>query len=74
MQKFPSRTLLATLVLAASLVYLRAEDSQKKDNCPAGAAKTDCKMLKGIVHLNDNDVRIARKGGGVVFIDPTTGP
>ena len=74
MQKIMSHSLLATLVLAASLVSLRAEDGQKKEGCPAVAGKTDCKLLKGIVHLNDNDLRFARKGGGVVFIDPTTGP
>ena len=74
MQKIMSRSLLAALALAASLVSLQAEDGPKKEGCPAVAAKTDCKLLKGVVHLKDDDVRFARKGGGVVFIDPTTGP
>ncbi len=47
MQKIMSRSLLATLVLAASLVSRQAEDGQKKDGCPAVAAKADCKLLKG---------------------------
>jgi L-ascorbate metabolism protein UlaG (beta-lactamase superfamily) len=32
------------------------------------------KLLKGVVHLNDDDVRFARKGGGLVLVDPTSGP
>ena len=74
MQKIMSRSLLAALALAASAVSLQAEDGPKKEGCSAVAAKTDCKLLKGVVHLKDDDVRFARKGGGVVFIDPTTGP
>lgn len=74
MQKTVTCSLLATLVLAASLVSARAGDSEKKDACPTAGAKTHCKLLKGVVHLRDNDIRFSRKGGGVVFVDPTTGP
>jgi L-ascorbate metabolism protein UlaG (beta-lactamase superfamily) len=69
-----TRSLLAALVLAAGFVSARAGDTEKKDACMSAGAKADCKMLKGVVHLNDNDIRFSRKGGGVVFVDPTTGP
>jgi L-ascorbate metabolism protein UlaG (beta-lactamase superfamily) len=68
------RSLLATLVLAASFVSAQAGDTGKKDGCPSACAKTNCKLLKGVVHLRDNDIRFARKGGGVVFVDPMAGP
>ena len=74
MQKNMTRSLLAALVLAAGLVSAQAGDSEKKDACPSAGAKADGKLLKGIVHLRDDDIRFARKGGGVVFVDPTTGP
>jgi len=32
------------------------------------------KMLKGIIHFSDNDVRFATKDQGVIFIDPVSGP
>ena len=32
------------------------------------------KVLKGVVHLGDNDIRFHTKNGIVVFIDPITGP
>ena len=74
MQKTMTRSLLAALLLAAGLVSARAGDSEKKDGCPPAGAKVDCKLLKGVVHLRDNDIRFVRKGGGVVFVDPTAGP
>ena len=74
MHQIITRSLLTTLVLAASLVSAQAGDDPKKESCPSAATKTDCKLLKGIVHLNDDDIRFGRKGGGVVFVDPTSGP
>lgn len=75
MQKIMTHSLLVALVLAAGVVSVRAGDGEKKEACASAAgAKTDCKLLKGIVHLRDNDIRFARKGGGVVFVDPTAGP
>jgi L-ascorbate metabolism protein UlaG (beta-lactamase superfamily) len=69
-----TRLLLAALVLTAGLVSVRAADGEPKAaGAPAGA-KMGCKCLKGVVHLRDNDLRFARKGGGVVFVDPTAGP
>lgn len=68
------RTLLATLVLAAVFVSAHAGDAEKKE-CNASTEPKACgKMLKGVVHLKNNDVRFTRKGGGIVFVDPTTGP
>jgi L-ascorbate metabolism protein UlaG (beta-lactamase superfamily) len=72
--KTMTRSLLATLVLSAGLVSARAGDSEKKDGCPPAGAKADCKLLKGVVHLRDNDIRFVRKGGGIAFVDPTAGP
>lgn len=69
------RASLAVLMLAAGFVSLHAGDPAKKDACPATAdLKARCKALKGVVHLRDNDLRFARKGGGLVFVDPTSGP
>lgn len=68
-----TRSLLILTALAAGL--LTATAGQDKKTCPTTAAgKTDCKLLKGVAHLRNNDVRFARKGGGVIFVDPTSGP
>jgi len=68
-----TRSLLAALVLTTGLVSARAGDGEKE--CSASAeAQWSGKLLKGVVHLKDNDIRFSRKGGGIVFIDPTTGP
>jgi L-ascorbate metabolism protein UlaG (beta-lactamase superfamily) len=40
----------------------------------AGDSKDCCKLLKGIVHLSDNDVRFHSKDDIVVFVDPVNGP
>ena len=70
-----TRSLLAALMLSAALVSVHAGDGEKKKECCAAAnAQPCCKLLKGIVHLNDNDIRFSRKGGGIVFVDPTIGP
>jgi L-ascorbate metabolism protein UlaG (beta-lactamase superfamily) len=45
-----------------------------EQNKPAQADSTTPARLQRIVHLRDNDVRFAQQGGGVVFVDPTTGP
>ena len=74
MQNTMTRSLLVALMLAASFVSAQAGDGEKKDGCPATGAKSDCKLLKGVVHLRDDDIRFARKGGGVVFVDPMAGP
>ncbi len=54
------------------MVSARAGDTAK--NPGAACATCGCKLLKGVVHLRDNDVRFARKGGGLVLVDPTAGP
>jgi L-ascorbate metabolism protein UlaG (beta-lactamase superfamily) len=71
------RSLTAAAMLAVGLVSARAGDSEKmagaKDQ--KAACTTACKkMLKGVVHFTDDDVRFARKGGGAVFVDPMSGP
>lgn len=73
MKKSMPRSLLIALVLATGLVAACIATAEEKPGCPS-AANTGCKLLKGIVHLNDNDIRFAEKGGRVVFIDPTSGP
>ncbi|ACB75100.1 MBL fold metallo-hydrolase [Opitutus terrae] len=67
-------SLLVAAALAASLISASAGEKPGKMNCPMADAKAKCKVLKGVVHLRDNDVRFARKGGGMVFVDPTAGP
>jgi L-ascorbate metabolism protein UlaG (beta-lactamase superfamily) len=42
---------------------------QKAKVCPKAG-----KLLKGIVHLTDNDVRFQTKEGKTVFVDPMSGP
>ncbi len=74
MHKTMFHSLLAVFALAVGLVSARAGDPGKKEGCPPAGSEADGKLLKGVVHLNDNDLRFARKGGGVVFVDPTTGP
>jgi L-ascorbate metabolism protein UlaG (beta-lactamase superfamily) len=67
--------LLAAVVLAAGLVAASAAEEGKMEPCPPTAGKKmDGKLLKGVVHLRDDDVRFGRKGGGIVFVDPTSGP
>ncbi len=74
MSPITNRSLLAALALCVGLVSTQAADSAKKE-CAATADKPACcKLLKGIVSLNDDDVRFARKDGGPVLVDPTTGP
>jgi len=69
-----TRSLLVAAVLAAGLASAPAGEKEKKEGCPPTAGKADGKLLKGVVHLRDDDVRFARKGGGIVFVDPTSGP
>jgi L-ascorbate metabolism protein UlaG (beta-lactamase superfamily) len=65
------RAATAVLLLGA-FVSARAGGDEAK---PAGKCTTGCPaLLKGVAHLRDNDIRLARKGGGVVFVDPTSGP
>jgi L-ascorbate metabolism protein UlaG (beta-lactamase superfamily) len=62
------------LILGAGLIAARAGDPEKQAACPTAKKPGCCAKLKGVVHLNDDDIRFARKGGGVVFVDPTSGP
>lgn len=70
-------SLFAAAALTAGLISAPASDMEKPP-CPGKEKQSVCpcltKALKGVVHLNDDDVRFARKGGGVVFVDPTSGP
>ncbi len=74
MHKVMTRSLLAALVLAAGLVSARAGEPGKPAGAACAQAKCGCKLLKGVVHLRDNDIRFARKGGGLVLVDPMAGP
>lgn len=42
---------------------------EKAKACPKAG-----KLLKGIVHLTDNDIRFQTKDGKTVFVDPMSGP
>jgi len=71
------RALMVAAVLAAGLVSARAGEGGDKA-CASGQKAVSTgghpKLLKGVAHLTDDDVRFGRKGGGVVFIDPMSGP
>lgn len=62
MLKRMQQTILAGLILCVSL------------NVSAGDKKDCSKVLKGIVHFSDDDVRFHSKDGVVVFVDPVNGP
>ena len=69
------RSLLVSLLLTAGFVSAQAGDSAKKDlGSPAIETQSCNKLLKGIVHFKDDDIRFARKDGAVIFVDPTSGP
>lgn len=74
MQKLITRSLGAALAVAAAVAVVRAGEGGKKPAACPTASKACSKLLKGVVHLRDNDVRFARKGGGMVLVDPTAGP
>ncbi len=64
------------VVLALGLSAAFAADKTKeKTKCadPTACAMTS-KLLKGVVHLEHDDIRFSRKGGGMVFVDPMVGP
>jgi L-ascorbate metabolism protein UlaG (beta-lactamase superfamily) len=65
-----TRLTFVAAAFSAAVVSVRAEEMAKKPSCAAVTAKA----LKGVVHLNDNDIRFARKDGKGVFVDPTSGP
>ncbi len=69
-----TRSLLAVLALAAGSISARGADQEKTHDAACPQAKCGCKLLKGVVHLRDNDIRFARKGGGLVLVDPMAGP
>ncbi len=74
MHKVMTRSLLAAAVLAAACVTARAGDPEKNAGATCAQAACGCKLLKGVVHLRDNDIRFGRKGGGMVLVDPMVGP
>jgi L-ascorbate metabolism protein UlaG (beta-lactamase superfamily) len=63
-------------VAAVAGIALFAVHAGEKD-AGAKACTTDqksCKLLKGVVHLSDDDVRFRAADGKVVFVDPLAGP
>lgn len=71
MQSHVIRSLFLVVTLVAGITA-----AQSGSDAPAGpeGKKTCSKLLKGVVHLQNDDVRFARKGGGMVLVDPTSGP
>jgi L-ascorbate metabolism protein UlaG (beta-lactamase superfamily) len=69
------RSLLASLVLAAGFVSAQTENNEKKESPTTTNSTQLCsKLLKGVVHFKDDDIRFTRQDGAVVFVDPTSGP
>lgn len=60
-----ARTLVTAALVAGGVCLAHA--GEKTVSC-AG------KLLKGVVHYSDNDIRFATSGGPVIFIDPMSGP
>jgi L-ascorbate metabolism protein UlaG (beta-lactamase superfamily) len=50
------------------------EQTAKANDANDTIVKTPSELLKGIVHLSDNDVRFRTAAGTTVFVDPVTGP
>ena len=48
--------------------------NQARDQSSSAAAKATPKLLAGVVHLSDNDIRFRTADGVSVFVDPVAGP
>ena len=68
------------LLLAVTYPVVAGDKKQnsKADTCNSSARIADCKLvsklLKGVVHFSDNDIRFRTKNGVNVFIDPVSWP
>jgi len=69
-----TRSLPVILALAAGFISARGADQEKAPDAACAQGACAWKALKGVVHLSDNDIRFARKGGGLVLVDPLAGP
>jgi L-ascorbate metabolism protein UlaG (beta-lactamase superfamily) len=74
---FIKGSLLVAAVSGAAFCAAQAgeKNAGEKDAGAKGAAcQSSCKLLKGVVHLTDDDVRFRTADGKVVFVDPLAGP
>jgi L-ascorbate metabolism protein UlaG (beta-lactamase superfamily) len=67
--------LVVGIVIVLVIIPIWAEDKTgtEKTTCPsygAPAVKMAHKMLKGVVHLTDNDIRFISANGKIIFVDP----
>lgn len=63
-------------VVAALTLGLSLSVAAEKSACPNGGTMSGkcAKLLKGVVHLSDNDVRFRTASGACVLVDPMAGP
>ena len=61
------------LVVASTVVWAQRSPEKVEGNRGAGVDRSES-LLRGVVHLSDNDVRFRAAGGSVVFVDPMAGP
>ena len=81
MKILKSASAVGLILLLAGTIPVAANDegpavNQGAKKPPAGAAegKLAAKLLKGIVHLSDDDVRFRAADGVAVFVDPVSWP
>jgi L-ascorbate metabolism protein UlaG (beta-lactamase superfamily) len=65
----------AFLILVCAVVSLWArQNPTDAAGMKGGSTESGRGMLKGVVHLSDDDVRFRSADGGIVYVDPTAGP
>jgi L-ascorbate metabolism protein UlaG (beta-lactamase superfamily) len=69
MRSIFTRSLTALMIIGFFANHLAAGD--KKAKCPVSEVHS---LLKGVVHLSDDDIRFCTKEGINVFVDPVSGP
>ncbi len=66
MHAFIARSLVVAALISGGLCLAHAGEKS--------AGSCSGKLLKGVVHFSDNDIRFATAGGPVIFVDPMAGP
>lgn len=78
MHRFVKQTLLVAtmlgLIIAPQVLCAQGSAEKKVEGKPAVGVDRSEGLLKGVVHLSDNDVRFRTAEGLTVFIDPMAGP
>lgn len=73
-KKIMTRSMFTAVVLALGLSAAFAGDKEKTKCADPAKCAMASKLLKGVVHLEHDDIRFIRKEGGIVFVDPMVKP